>query len=80
MTAITYRWYPTRDRVRTSGGNMDRETRRFVLGSAVGLGAALFAHYELVTHHRYMREETRGSKEENRKRNTQPDEPQPRQH
>ena len=47
---------------------MDRETRRFVFGSAVGLGAALFAHYELVTHHRLLREEARAPKEDGRKR------------
>jgi len=35
---------------------MDRDTRRFVLGGAVGLGAALAAHYGLVNHHRHLRE------------------------
>ena len=35
---------------------MDRDTRRFVFGGAVGLGAALAAHYGLVNHHRHLRE------------------------
>lgn len=35
---------------------MDRDTRRFVFGGAVGLGAALAAHYGLVNHRRQLRE------------------------
>ena len=35
---------------------MDRDTRRFVFGGAVGLGAALAAHYGLVNHHRRLHE------------------------
>lgn len=35
---------------------MDRDTRRFVFGGAVGLGAALAAHYGLVNHRRHLRE------------------------
>ena len=59
---------------------MDRETRRLVFGGAVGLGAALLAHYELVTHHRFVREELREPKEEGHKRPTQPEEPKPTEH
>ena len=61
---------------------MDRETRRFVLGGAVGLGAALFAHYELVTRHRHIKEEVRGSKDEGRKRfrDQQEELPEPNEH
>jgi len=59
---------------------MDRETRRLVFGGAVGLGAALLAHYELVTHHRYMRQEVTGP-EEQRKRNVHTSqEPEPKDH
>ena len=59
---------------------MDRETRRFVLGSAVGLGAALFAHYELVSHHRFVRQEVQASGEERKKRNDQREEVEPKDH
>lgn len=54
---------------------MDRDTRRFVFGGAVGLGAALAAHYGLVNHHRHLREaearESAPSTSANRNRQTQ---------
>lgn len=53
---------------------MDRETRRFVLGGAVGLGAALFAHYELVTRHRFILDELRSEDDQKTRFREQPQE------
>ena len=57
---------------------MDRDTRRFVFGGAVGLGAALAAHYGLVNHHRHLREkEARETTPNTAARNNRPPGQQP---